>query len=305
MAAIPRTPRAILSLVSTLPTPLRGTPARYLSYAAICPPSSFHAAKHALLPTRTTFVRTATTTTTFSSTSHENIAELLAPHDKPESPSYFTGNFRYNDLLIKLDTLRQQYIDALREQQREIPNTAPRGGEPPHTWKLKTKMSEILGIPLTTSQWRKITSHLNALASLPPPHSPEIEAELNRFMRFDSLQQAVVKVRELDDMGRAYGLGRRKESSARCWLVEGEGRVLVNGKEVSEYFSRLDDREEILWPFQVTETLGKFNAWCLADGGGTTGGFRMGSRRVLFVQGMTGDRYLVPRNHIVHIHSVT
>lgn len=133
-------------------------------------------------------------------------------------------------------------------------------------------MSEFLGIPLSTSQWRKIISQLNTLASL-QPLPPAVEAELRQFLRSDEQQQTIAKVRELDDMGRAYGLGRRKESSARCWLVEGEGKMLVNGKELDEYFARLVDREEVLWPFQVTETLGRFNAWCLVQGGGSTGEF--------------------------------
>jgi small subunit ribosomal protein S9 len=208
--------------------------------------------------------------------------DILQYREKPESLSYFTGNFKYNDLLIELDALHKQFADWK-------PTEAVLGSELPsdlfasaiqgltvedkvYSWKLRDKMSELLGIPLTTSQWRKITSHLTALASLSKPLPPSVVKILEPYQRFDaSTQNNQVKLRTLDDMGRAYAVGRRKESSARCFLVEGEGKVLINGMELDQYFQRSVDRDEVTLPLDVTENKEKFNAWVVVKGGGTTG----------------------------------
>ncbi|KAL1919937.1 mitochondrial 37S ribosomal protein uS9m [Calcarisporiella thermophila] len=104
--------------------------------------------------------------------------------------------------------------------------------------------------------------------------------------RLRSMPVAKPKPQKLDNIGRAYGLGRRKEAVARVWVVEGDGQVLVNGKPLAEYFDRLTDREEVLFPFSVTGELGRYNVWCLAEGGGSTGqsqAIKLGVTRALLV----------------------
>lgn len=209
--------------------------------------------------------------------------DILQYREKPDSLSYFTGNFKYNDLLIELDALYKQFADwrpteaALgSELPSDLFNTSVAEGvqdDKVYSWKLRDKMSELLSIPLTTSQWRKITSHLTALASLPKPLPPSVVKVLEPYQRFDSTQNKQVKSRILDEMGRAYAVGRRKESSARCYLVEGEGKVLVNGMELDQYFQRSVDRDEVTLPLDVTENKDKFNAWIVVKGGGSTGMF--------------------------------
>ena len=83
---------------------------------------------------------------------------------------------------------------------------------------------------------------------------------------------AVVKKRTIIDQdGRASGVGRRKTSSAKVYLVQGEGRVLVNGKSITSAFGRIHDRESALWALKVTGRLDKYNVWALVTGGGLTG----------------------------------
>jgi small subunit ribosomal protein S9 len=202
---------------------------------------------------------------------------MLAFREKPDSLSYFTGNYKYNDLLIELNAMfkvhnkPQQQSNVASSPSDLVPDATAEPSTQVYTWKLRDKMSEYLGIPLTTSQWRKIVTQLNMLASLPKPLPAQVEAELAKYTRFDATQQLQIKKKELDDLGRAFAVGRRKESSARCYVVEGEGKVLVNGQELGSYFNRLIDREEVTWPFECTNTLGKYNAWILVEGGGSTG----------------------------------
>jgi len=37
-----------------------------------------------------------------------------------------------------------------------------------------------------------------------------------------------------DELNRSYATGKRKESVARVWVRPGSGRIMVNGKEVTE-----------------------------------------------------------------------
>lgn len=207
--------------------------------------------------------------------------EILQYREKPDSLSYFTGNFKYNDLLIELDALYKQFedwkptdsvvTDALPSDLFQTADQQLQAADKVYSWKLRDKMSELLAIPLTTSQWRKITSHLSALASLPRPLPPSVVKILEPYQRFDATQNKQIQVKTLDELGRAYAVGRRKESSARCYLVEGEGKVLVNGMELNEYFQRSVDRDEVTLPLDVTENKDKFNAWVVVKGGGSTG----------------------------------
>ncbi|CAO3592418.1 unnamed protein product [Absidia cylindrospora] len=203
---------------------------------------------------------------------------VLADREKPHSLSYFTGNFKYNDLSIELDALYKQHADWKPVVDLDT-TTLPE--EKTYTWKLRDKMSEMLAIPLKTSQWRKITLHLNQLASLPRPLPPQVAQFLTIYERLDTSalkqqhqQQQNIDgdvTKALDDMGRAYAVGRRKESSARCWVVEGEGKVLVNGMELQDYFQRPVDRDQVVLPLAVTELAEKYNVWTIVNGGGTTG----------------------------------
>lgn len=89
--------------------------------------------------------------------------------------------------------------------------------------------------------------------------------------------------RKVDQLGRAYGTGRRKTSVARVWIKEGSGQFTVNNKSVVEYFPELQ-RHHALEPLKATETAGKFDIICTAEGGGITGqagAVRLGLSRAL------------------------
>ncbi len=68
-----------------------------------------------------------------------------------------------------------------------------------------------------------------------------------------------------------HGTGRRKTSIARVRLMAGEGEVVVNGRSLEEHFGNAVNPAEILMPFRVTGTEGRYNAMIRVEGGGTTG----------------------------------
>lgn len=68
-----------------------------------------------------------------------------------------------------------------------------------------------------------------------------------------------------------YATGRRKTSVARVYLKEGKGSVLINDQPLDNYFGRETARMIVLQPFQVTNTIGNFDAEVNVQGGGISG----------------------------------
>ncbi|KAF9915987.1 37S ribosomal protein S9, mitochondrial [Lobosporangium transversale] len=180
---------------------------------------------------------------------------------KPASPSYFTTNPVYNELIVNLDYTYRQYRPITKpSKQAQRPN-----------WLGKDALRAAVGVEtLKTSQYRLIISKLNQLATL-TPRPPEVEAYFSQFSKTEEQMTQKAKPRIVDHLGRALATGRRKEASASVFVVEGEGKVLINGQDVAHYFRKSQDRDSLLKPFEVTNLLGKYNVWALVKGGGTTG----------------------------------
>jgi small subunit ribosomal protein S9 len=85
-------------------------------------------------------------------------------------------------------------------------------------------------------------------------------------------------------MADQLSLGRRKTSVARVILRNGTGTITINKSEFEKAFPQLLSREDILAPFKVTETMGKYDVLVNVNGGGTTGqaqAIRLGIARAL------------------------
>ena len=81
----------------------------------------------------------------------------------------------------------------------------------------------------------------------------------------------VKKEPKLDKFGRAYATGRRKDAVARVWIKPGSGKVVVNGKDQTEYFTRHTHRLILNQPFLVVDRVGMFDVMCTVKGGGLSG----------------------------------
>jgi small subunit ribosomal protein S9 len=89
------------------------------------------------------------------------------------------------------------------------------------------------------------------------------------------------------------GTGRRKTAIARVRLLQGEGEVVVNGRSLEEHFGNAVDLNDILMPFRVTGTEGKFNAMVKVEGGGhhgQAGAIRHGIARAILQSDPDGAR---------------
>jgi small subunit ribosomal protein S9 len=79
-------------------------------------------------------------------------------------------------------------------------------------------------------------------------------------------------------------IGRRKTSVARVLLVPGSGTITVNKRPLEVFFALETLRQDVVKPFEVTQTQGKYDVRINVDGGGSTGqagAIRMGIARAL------------------------
>mgnify|MGYP001430146738 CR=1 FL=1 len=96
------------------------------------------------------------------------------------------------------------------------------------------------------------------------------------------------------DFAEYMATGRRKTSVARVRLVPGSGRIVVNDRDVTEYFSRPVLEMVVREPLRVTETEGRFDVFANITGGGMTGqagALRHGIARALL---LVNDEYRRP-----------
>lgn len=67
------------------------------------------------------------------------------------------------------------------------------------------------------------------------------------------------------------GTGRRKESIARVRLFPGNGKIVIDGKEMDEYFGLETLKLIVRQPLVATETEGSFDVIAKVQGGGFSG----------------------------------
>ena len=68
-----------------------------------------------------------------------------------------------------------------------------------------------------------------------------------------------------------YATGKRKSSIARVWLKPGAGQITVNERSLEDYFGRATSRMLIMQPFELTQTVGRYDVFVRVHGGGLSG----------------------------------
>ncbi|KND93853.1 37S ribosomal protein S9, mitochondrial [Tolypocladium ophioglossoides CBS 100239] len=181
----------------------------------------------------------------------------------PATPSYFSREPQFNDLYIRISNLLTKYY--------HLPTVSP-GEAPQVPWTKLEEMRSQMGEPIKASHYAKVIRVAKRLNLIEPTLRPtEVKMALQEFARDINPFLNMPSPLTIDKFGRAVGVGKRKESTARAFVVEGTGEILVNGKPLSEAFGRVHDRESAVWALMATERLDKYNIWALVEGGGTTG----------------------------------
>lgn len=181
----------------------------------------------------------------------------------PASPSYFTASPIFNDNILSL----QQIL----EKHQALP-TLPADKAPRTIFMKLAQYRSTTGEKITASKYARVLNLLSRLNKIPPNMRPkDVQGVLRRFERLGAAQAPKARPGKFDEYGRTVGVGRRKESTARVYLVEGTGEVLINGKSIVQAFPRMHDRESAMWPLKISERMDKYNVFALVNGGGITG----------------------------------
>ncbi len=179
------------------------------------------------------------------------------------SPSYFSRTPTFNDNYLKLQELHRKYARLPEAPVDQLEKIA---------WKGHKDYRQESGEEVKASQYNKCIELAKLLHRIHPALKPAAVVDaVEVFKRNINAYLNVPKPIVVDKLGRALGVGRRKTSVARAWVVEGMGEVLINGKSLSQAFGRVHDRESATWPLRATERMDKYNVWALVEGGGTTG----------------------------------
>ena len=83
--------------------------------------------------------------------------------------------------------------------------------------------------------------------------------------------EAPIREAQRDSLGRAYATGKRKDAVARVWVKPGSGKVVVNGKDIAEYFARPVLQMILRQPFEVAGVVGQYDVYATVAGGGLSG----------------------------------
>lgn len=181
----------------------------------------------------------------------------------PASASYFTSQPKHTDDILVLSDLLRKYQLLPVAPSEEVQNTK---------WKTRKDYQIEIQEPVRAKSYNAVVSLLKRLNRIHPSLIPaDVTETLERFKRLVQPHLNRPNPIVVDQHGIAKAVGRRKSSSAAVFLVEGEGKCLINNKSLSEYFGRLHDRESAIWALKATQRLDKYNVWALVNGGGTTG----------------------------------
>ena len=86
-----------------------------------------------------------------------------------------------------------------------------------------------------------------------------------------NIENNIQKKIKLDFKESKYATGRRKKSIARIWIKKGTGKIYVNGKNLSDYFTRSTHQIIVLRPLEVVKKSTEFDVKCKVNGGGLSG----------------------------------
>ncbi|XP_070580084.1 small ribosomal subunit protein uS9m-like [Ptychodera flava] len=142
------------------------------------------------------------------------------------------------------------------------------------TWITKLDLENLVLENISEHDYARFIRLLDRIVQ--QPYAKHVEDYVMKFRKpimSVSSKEAITPL-QYDDDGRAYseGTGKRKTAVASVVIKDkGSGEITVNGKDFLDFFCLMQDREQILFPFQFLNKLGEFDMDCTVEGGGSSG----------------------------------
>ncbi|KAJ3119592.1 37S ribosomal protein S9, mitochondrial [Nowakowskiella sp. JEL0407] len=214
-------------------------------------------------------------------------------------PAYFTGDPEFFKALKKASMLIKQFGEMPDQKTYNLNSVAKRS----KNWLTEKEMSSRLNIGFTVGKYTKLTRMLNILQEMKDRHD-SIPQFLEQFITpgANNDKYSAISLKP-DEHGRMFAIASRKTAKAQVWLIEGDGQIYVNGKHMALYFPLEYLREQIVQPFEVSQTLGKFNVWALVGGGGVAG--QAGAVTVAIARALMGHQKILDPKGLTALQAMT
>ncbi|XP_037552479.1 28S ribosomal protein S9, mitochondrial [Nematolebias whitei] len=154
-------------------------------------------------------------------------------------------------------------------------------------WLTRDELEQELLENITPQSYDRFIQLMTRLLSLPYCSLEEKFIMQYRKQLEAQATQKVVPSLQKDNNGVVFSTaeGQRKTSMSSVVLRDcGSGRVTINGQAYVQYFHELQDREQLMFPLQFVNVLGRFDLECTVSGGGRSsqaGALRLAIARAL------------------------
>lgn len=154
-------------------------------------------------------------------------------------------------------------------------------------WLIKEELENLLVEKLSDQEYLYFLQTMERLVSL--PHSSIGEDYVLKYCKSLEIQskKQMVSPLQYDENGVAFSTGEGKRKTADATAIvrdQGKGKMTINGREYLEYFTVLQDREQLMFPFQFLDRLMKYDTECTVTGSGRSaqaGAVRLAISRAL------------------------
>ncbi|NXP88876.1 RT09 protein, partial [Passerina amoena] len=198
---------------------------------------------------------------------------------------FYTGKQSYYSLMHET---YEKFLNVQKHQDQltaqDLPLQKEKRNLAGSRWLTKIELEEMFLVVLQYSRFIKLLKKLVAL-----PCADIEEKYIQKFSKEvpAQLQTVVIEPLQHDERGVAFSTGEGKRKTARATAVvydNGTGKITVNGIDILHYFPVLQDREQLLFPFQFLGRIGKHDMVCTVSGGGRSaqaGAIRLASAKAL------------------------
>ena len=105
----------------------------------------------------------------------------------------------------------------------------------------------------------------------------ELKENIDEIKSFEGLSsentdnEVILPEKQVDELGRSYATGKRKDAVARVWIKQGSGIISINGNSSNDYFARPVLRMLINQPLVASDRKEQLDITCSVTGGGLSG----------------------------------
>ncbi|XP_056412080.1 28S ribosomal protein S9, mitochondrial [Hyla sarda] len=154
-------------------------------------------------------------------------------------------------------------------------------------WVIKEELENLLVEKLSDQDYLYFLQTMERLVSL--PHSSIEQDYIHRYCKNLEIQskKQMVNPLQYDENGVAFSTGEGKRKTAEATAIvrdQGKGKITINGKEYLDFFTVLQDREQLMFPFQFLDRLMKYDTECTVNESGRSaqaGAVRLAISRAL------------------------